>query len=167
MVKPNAQGSTVGLSIVDSREKIDAAVDTAFEYDSSILIEPYIAGRELTVAILGNEALPVIEIIPESGFYDYESKYQGGKSRYEVPANLPANVASRIQDAALKAFQVLGCAGYARADFRMNENDEFFCLEVNTLPGMTSTSLVPKAAKAMGLQFNQLLEKIIEFAIKK
>ncbi len=166
VVKPNAQGSTVGLSIVESWENVCPAVDIAFEYDDNILLETYIPGRELTVAILGEQALPVVEIIPESGFYDYESKYQGGKSRYEVPANLPEDLTTAIQKTALRAYKVLGCAGYARADFRMNEKNEFYCLEVNTLPGMTSTSLVPKAAKAVGLQFHQLLEKIIKFAIK-
>ena len=164
VVKPNAQGSTVGLTIVDSSEGICDAVETAFQHDSGILIERYIPGREITVAILGHEPLPIVEIIPESGFYDYESKYQGGKSRYIVPAEIPPDITAEIQKTALNAYRLLGCAGYARVDFRMTEEFQFYCLEVNTLPGMTSTSLVPKAAKAVDITFGQLLEKIIEYS---
>ncbi len=165
VVKPNSQGSTVGLSIIHHRRDLEKAIETAFRYSPSVIVEQYIPGRELTVAILGDEALPVLEIIPESGFYDYEAKYQAGKTRYEVPANIPAFLAAQVRESALRAFEVLGCRGYARVDFRLQENGEYFCLEVNTLPGMTPTSLVPKAARAMGIEFPELVERIVSLAV--
>ncbi len=165
VVKPNDQGSTVGLTIVKEKSKLDEAIDLGFKYSPSVLIERYIAGSELTVSILGEEPLPIIHIIPESGFYDYESKYQGGKTNYEVPAKLSQELTANVQQSALRSYQALGCSGYARVDFRLQEDGQFFCLEVNTLPGMTATSLVPKAAKAAGINFNELLERIINLAI--
>lgn len=164
VVKPNEQGSTVGLSIVRSFQEIDAALERAFHYGRTVLIETYIPGRELTVAVLGSEVLPVIEIIPRSGFYDYEAKYQSGKTTYQVPADLPAALAEDIQAAALRAFSALNCRGYGRIDFRLREDGKFFCLEVNTLPGMTATSLVPKAARAVGIEFDQLVQRIVSLA---
>jgi len=165
VVKPNSQGSTVGLSIIQSLDELDAALNIAFKYSNSVLLEQYIPGRELTVAVLGNKALPVLEIIPKSGFYDYEAKYQGGLTRYEVPAKLPEKLSQKIREAALRAFQSLQCDGYARVDFRLRDDDKFFCLEINTLPGMTATSLVPKMAKAVGINFNELIERIVQLAL--
>lgn len=167
VVKPNEQGSTVGLTIVKNRSQILEAVHLAYRHSKSVIIENYIAGRELTVGVLLNKALPVIEIIPESGFYDYESKYQSGKTRYEVPANIPDDLTGELQETALKAYHALGCRDYARVDFRLQPDGCYFCLEVNTLPGMTSTSLVPKAAAATGISFEELVERILTSAIER
>jgi D-alanine-D-alanine ligase len=166
VVKPNDQGSTVGLTIVQAMDGIEAALIKAFNYSEWALIEDYISGKELTVSILGQQPLPVIEIIPESGLYDYESKYQTGKTRYVCPAQIPDEKTKDIQQRGLQAYNSLNCEDYARADFRMNENGEIFCLEVNTLPGMTPHSLVPKAAKAAGLDFDQLIKEIVTFSLK-
>lgn len=167
VVKPATEGSTIGLSIIKKTELLKEAIDLASKYSKKVIIEEYIPGRELTVAILENDALPIIEIKPHSGFYDYESKYQGGKTDYIVPAELPDELAKAIQKEALKIFRILECRHYARIDFRLHENEkDFYLLEVNTLPGMTPTSLVPKAAKAVGLSFNELLHKIVVSALK-
>lgn len=165
VIKPNDQGSTVGLTLVKAESEIKDAIKLALQFSSKVLIEKYIPGRELTVAILLNGALPVLEIVPKSGFYDYNHKYTSGMSEYIVPANIPEDVTKKAQQRALMAFQSLGCEGYARVDFRMNEKSELFCLEVNTLPGMTATSLVPKAAKAAGISFEELIDKIIKQAL--
>ncbi len=167
VVKPNCEGSTVGLSIVHNYDELLHGIRTAAQFDRAILVEEFIPGRELTVAILGEEALPVVEIVPKSGFYDYHAKYTSGASDYFCPADITPKVEAEAKDFALTAFNILGCSGYARVDFRLNPDGELFCLEVNTLPGMTSTSLVPKAAKAAGLSFEQLLTKIIELSLKK
>ena len=165
VVKPNAQGSTVGLSIINNWDDLDAALATAYRYSDSVLLEQFVPGRELTVTVLGDEVLPVVEIIPESGFYDYESKYQSGRTRYVTPAELPEDLTAEIQAATLRGFQAIGCSGYARIDFRLREDRQYFCLEVNTLPGMTPTSLVPKAAKARGIEFPELMERIIRMGM--
>lgn len=165
VVKPNAQGSTVGLSIINNWDDLDAALATAYRYSDSVLLEQFVPGRELTVTVLGDEVLPVVEIIPESGFYDYESKYQSGRTRYVTPAELPEDLTAEIRAATLRGFQAIGCSGYARIDFRLREDRQYFCLEVNTLPGMTPTSLVPKAAKARGIEFPELMERIIKMGL--
>lgn len=164
VVKPNDQGSTVGLTVVYDNEKIKKAIDKAFNHGKSVLIEKYIPGKELTVSVLGQQPLPVIEIIPDSGLYDYESKYQSGKTQYICPAEISQDKTRELQDYGLRAYNSIGCKDYARVDFRMNEQGEVFCLEVNTLPGMTPTSLVPKAAKAIGIDFNRLIETISKSA---
>jgi D-alanine-D-alanine ligase len=161
IIKPNDQGSTVGLSIVKNVEEIIGAIDTAFKYSDLTVIEEYIPGREMTVAILEDKPLPVLEIIPQSGFYDYESKYTSGKSEYIVPADVSDDVFEKMQQQAITAFRSLRCKVYGRVDFRLNDENIPFCLEVNTLPGMTETSLVPKMAKAVGISFEDLIEKII------
>lgn len=166
VVKPNDQGSTVGLNIVKDSEGLSKSVQLAFKYSKKVLVEEYIKGREVTVAILGNEALPVLEIIPHSGFYDYESKYTSGKSDYIVPADIPEDTFKETQQIALSAFEALGCEGYGRVDFRLSDDNKPYCLEVNTLPGMTSTSLVPKMAKAVGISFEELIDRIIKQALK-
>ncbi|GAB4339751.1 MAG: D-alanine--D-alanine ligase [Calditrichia bacterium] len=165
VVKPNRQGSTVGLTIVEKAEELPEAVKTAFEYDTSVILESYIPGRELTVAVLDGQALPVVEIVPEHGIYDYECKYQGGKSQYFVPADLPDDVAGQLAAWAVRVFEALGCRHYARVDFRLTPDNSPFCLEINTLPGMTPTSLVPKAARAVNLSFEELIDKIIRMAL--
>jgi len=161
VVKPNDQGSTVGLTIVKDESEIEEALKLALQFSDLALIEKYIPGRELTVAILDDQALPVLEIIPKSGFYDYKSKYTSGMSEYVVPAKIPEDVFLKIQQQALMAFKSLRCKVYARVDFRLDENNVPYCLEVNTLPGMTSTSLVPKMANVVGISFEQLIDKII------
>lgn len=167
VIKPNDQGSTVGLTVVKEPTQLPDAIKKAFQYSHVILGEKYIAGREMTVSILDMEALPVIEIIPEHGIYDYECKYQKGKSQYVVPAQIPAEVSKHLQHLGLHAYKALGCRHYARVDFRLSPENQPYCLEVNTLPGMTATSLVPKAAKAVGIHFNELVEKIVQMALRQ
>jgi D-alanine-D-alanine ligase len=165
IVKPNAEGSTVGLTLAKDHAALVTGIAQAAACDVNILIEEFIPGRELTVAILGDEVLPAVEIVPKSGLYDYEAKYTVGASEYICPAQLDKQVEADIRAFAQLAYEVLGCAGYARVDFRLNPQNELFCLEVNTLPGMTATSLVPKEAKAAGISFEQLLERIVKLAL--
>jgi D-alanine-D-alanine ligase len=165
IVKPNAEGSTVGLTLAKDHAMLMAGIKKAAVCDANILIEEFIPGRELTVAILGNEVLPVIEIVPKSGLYDYHAKYTVGASEYLCPAQIEKQIELDVNEFALLAYEVLGCSGYARVDFRLSPENELFCLEVNTLPGMTATSLVPKAAKAAGISFEQLLDRIIKLSL--
>lgn len=165
VVKPNDQGSTVGVTICKSEENLPAAFDLAKSYSSRILIEEFIDGHEVTVAVLDNEPLPVLEIKPKHNVYDYECKYTSGMSDYEVPAKIPEEVAKLVQSQALSAHIALGCNVYSRTDFRLTDDLKPYCLEVNTLPGMTSTSLVPKMAKAVGISFDELIEKIIRLSL--
>jgi D-alanine-D-alanine ligase len=167
VVKPHNQGSTVGLSFVEKPKGLLRAIEEAGRYSNRVLLEKYIPGRELTVGILGDQALPVAEVVPEHDIYDYECKYTPGKSQYFVPAELQENKAVEIQRLGLKAFAALRCADFARVDFRMDDGGNLFCLEVNTLPGMTPTSLVPKAARAIGVGFEELIEKICRLAIER
>jgi len=165
VVKPNDQGSTVGLTIVEEARQLVPAFEEAARYSRQVLIERYIPGRELTVAILGHEALPVVEIVPEHGLYDYACKYTAGMSRYEVPAALPTDVAARVQELGLRAFETLGCRGVARVDFRLDPEGRPYCLEVNTVPGMTPTSLVPMAAKARGISYDEVVARMLAMAL--
>lgn len=167
VVKPNNGGSTVGLTIVHDESGLMPAFELAGQYSEQVLFEEFIAGRELTVAILGEDALPIVEIRPKSGFYDYESKYTAGKTEYICPADLPRAIQEELQELGLRAHEALGCTGYSRVDFRLDEDNSPFCLEVNTLPGMTPTSLVPKAAAASGIDFRSLCERIITLAREK
>ena len=160
IVKPSKQGSTVGLSVVKRREELQAAVTEAFKYDDEVMIEQFVPGRELTVGILGDEALPVGEIIPKHEIYDYECKYTPGMAEEVFPAQIPTDKAREAQDLARRAFQALKLRGCARIDFRMTEDGSLFCLEANTLPGMTGTSLIPQAAAAAGISFPELCERI-------
>jgi len=166
VVKPNDQGSTVGLTICENNSSLSESLKTAFNYADNVLIEEYIPGRELTVAVLDGQALPPLEIKPKSGFYDYKSKYTKGLTEYEVPAIVSDEITAMLKKQALLAFKALRCDGYARVDFRMNEENKIFCLEVNTLPGMTATSLVPKMAKVVGISFELLVEKIIQLGLR-
>jgi D-alanine-D-alanine ligase len=165
IIKPNDQGSTVGLKFVKDESEVEEGIIIAQQFSTKALIEKYIPGREITAAILINEALPVLEIVPKSGLYDYKSKYTSGMSEYIVPAKIPEEISAKAQELALKAFYALGCEGYARIDFRLSNEGELYCLEVNTLPGMTPLSLVPKAAKAVGISFEELIKRIIEQAL--
>jgi D-alanine-D-alanine ligase len=161
VIKPNDQGSAIGLSICQGVSGLEEAIKTASSYCCSIIVEDYIAGHEITVGILGRHCYPVLEIKPKHDFYDYTCKYTHGMSEYEVPANFPEKVLKSIQDQAMKAFTAVGCKVYGRIDFRLSENLEPYCLEVNTLPGLTSTSLLPKTAKADGISFEELIHQII------
>jgi D-alanine-D-alanine ligase len=165
VVKPNEQGSSVALSFVNRPEELGPALDLAFEYGEEVLVERFIPGRELTVAVLGEEALPLVEIRPKGGHYDYESKYTAGRSDYFCPADLPTAVAERIQALGVRAAKSLGCSGVCRVDFRLDPAGEAYCLEVNTIPGMTPTSLVPMAAKARGMSYDQLVQRMLDLAL--
>jgi D-alanine-D-alanine ligase len=167
VVKPNCQGSSVGFSFVREADHLGAALAEAAVYDSEIVVERYIPGREVTAAILGGETLPLVEIIPEGGFYDYKRKYQKGTSKYVAPAPLDQGTAERIQAEAARAYRALRCRDYARVDFRLSADGEPYCLEVNTLPGMTELSLVPMAARAVGIPFEELVERICAMALAR
>jgi D-alanine-D-alanine ligase len=164
IAKPNSAGSSVGFSIIHDASEVKAAVVAAAPYDARIVFEQFIPGREMTVAVLDGQALPVVEIVPQVGVYDYRSKYTPGSSRYQVPAEIPAAATLRLQELALRCFHGLRCRDFARIDFRLSPEDEAYCLEVNTIPGMTPTSLVPKAAKAAGLEFDAVVERIVRLA---
>ena len=164
IVKPSRQGSTVGLTLVRGRAGIAEAVAEARRYDSEVMIEQFIAGRELTVGILGDEALPIGEIIPRHELYDYECKYTKGMAVEVFPAALDGGVAATVRDQALRAFRALKLGGYARIDFRLSDSGGCFCLEANTLPGMTELSLIPQAAAAAGIAFPELCDRIVALA---
>lgn len=164
VVKPSKQGSTVGLTVVKRWEDYDAAVAEAFRHDDEVMIEAFVPGRELTVAVIGGEAFPVGEIIPAKEIYDYECKYTPGMAREVFPADLPSGVAEEAQRLALGVFRALKLRGYARVDFRMTDTGALYCLEANTLPGMTALSLVPQAAAAAGIGFEDLCDRIARLA---
>jgi len=165
VIKPNDQGSTIGLTICRDQDQVEGAINLALQLSDKALIEEFIEGHEVTVAILDTQALPVLEIKPKHNLYDYECKYTHGMSDYIVPAEIPESAAAVLQQQALLAFNSVGCTGYGRVDFRLSDDYKSYCLEVNTLPGMTGTSLVPKMAKAAGISFGELLEKIIRMSL--
>lgn len=165
IVKPSKEGSTVGLTLVKAVDQLAPGIAEAFRHDDEVMLERFIPGRELTVGILGDEALPVGEIIPKHELYDYECKYTPGMAREEFPANLTPEEAVRVQALALRAFGVLKLSGCARIDFRMTVDGEFYCLEANTLPGMTELSLIPQAAAAAGIAFPDLCDRIVHLAM--
>jgi D-alanine-D-alanine ligase len=167
IVKPSKQGSTVGLSIVKRPEELQPAIDEAFVHDDEVMIEQFIAGRELTVGVLGDETLPVGEIIAKHEIYDYECKYTPGMAVEEFPARLTEDETRTVQSLARKAFDALKLRGYARIDFRMSSDGTFYCLEANTLPGMTQTSLIPQAAAAAGISFPELCDRIVQLALDR
>ncbi|WP_457568023.1 D-alanine--D-alanine ligase family protein [Desulfurobacterium sp.] len=162
VVKPARTGSTVGISIVKEEKMLTEAVNLAFKYDRKIVIEEFIEGRELTVPVLNGKALPIVEIIPESGFYDYEAKYKKKTTKYEVPAQLPEKTTERIMKNAEKIYRILECKGAVRIDIRLDEMNVPYVLEVNTIPGMTERSLLPKSAAAAGITFEKLIEEILK-----
>jgi D-alanine-D-alanine ligase len=164
VVKPSKQGSTVGLTVVKRPGDYDSAVALARQYDDEVMIERFIAGRELTVGVLEGEALAVGEIIPRHEIFDYECKYTPGMSEEIFPADLPAGVTEECRRLGLLAHEALKLGGYSRVDFRLTPDAELFCLEVNTLPGMTATSLLPQAARAVGIEFPELCERICRTA---
>ncbi|MDQ3021388.1 MAG: D-alanine--D-alanine ligase [Bacteroidota bacterium] len=170
VVKPNDEGSTVGLSIVkpDVEDvQLQNAIELAFYYSDKVLIEQFVKGRELTVPIIGEEAFPVIEIRPKDGFYDYEHKYTKGMTEYFCPAEISKEIEQKAKEDSLKAHRTIGCKVYSRIDFILDDKNDLYCLEVNTLPGMTETSLVPKSAAANGMSFEDLIKKLIELSLQK
>ena len=160
-------GSSVGVYIVNNETEYQSAVKDAFRYESKVMVEKYIKGREFTCCVIEGKALPIVEIEPINGFYDYRNKYQAGSTIETCPAKLKDAITATIQEEAVKAFRALGIKTYARMDFIMNEKNEVYCLEANTLPGMTPTSLIPQEAAAVGVSYNDLCEWIIEISMKK
>jgi D-alanine-D-alanine ligase len=163
VVKPAREGSTIGISIVHDGPALLQGLDEALKHDRKVLIEDYIRGAEVTVSVVNGEPLPIIQIVPKSGFYDYQAKYTSGQTEYILPAPLENVLYGRLQDVSVAACRLLGCRGAARVDFMVRER-EFYCLEVNTIPGMTATSLLPKAAAHAGISFNELVQRILEDA---
>ncbi len=167
VVKPCCGGSSIGVSIVQDTGEYIQALNEAFKWEDEIIIEDYIKGREFSVAVISGKALPVIEMAPINGFYDYKNKYQAGSTVETCPADIPKAVAEEMQHYAEEAARVLGLHTYSRMDFLLNEAGEIFCLEANTLPGMTETSLIPQEAAAVGMNYRQLCEKLIQISLEK
>lgn len=172
VIKPTELGSSVGTSLATSKEELVLGIEEALKYGNEVLLEQFVKGRELTVAVMGDnspKALPVIEIIPKiSGWFDYRAKYEVGGSREICPAEIPDNINQKVQSYAVKIFKAVGCLDLARADFIWSENDDrLYFLEINTIPGMTATSLAPQAAASAGMGFSVFLDKLIELALKR
>ena len=166
IVKPNDQGSTIGLTIVKNDKELKGAVNLARNYTNIVLVEAFVSGREITVSIIGNKAYPIVEIIPSNDLYDYECKYTKGMTSYLCPADLTDELTLKIQNIALNIYKLLGCRHYSRVDFILDEELTPWFLEVNTLPGMTETSLIPKSVHAAGMDFKMLIKTIIEESLK-
>ncbi|MFA6047272.1 MAG: D-alanine--D-alanine ligase family protein [Parcubacteria group bacterium] len=172
VIKPIELGSSVGINIAKTKEELEVGIQKALEYGNEVMLEQFIKGRELTVAVFGNKspkALPVIEIIPKvSTFFDYKAKYQTGGSEEVCPAQIPDDITKKVQRYAVKVFKAVGCADLSRADFIWDtEANKIYFLEINTIPGMTATSLAPQAAKAAGMEFSEFLDKLIGEALKR
>lgn len=169
VVKPCSGGSSVGTAIVNNAAEYEAAVADAFRYEDEVIVEKFISGRELTVGVMNGKAMPVIEIIPKSGFYDYKNKYQAGLTEEICPAPISNEDTARVQRLAEQVYHALHLQAYGRVDFIMENSEEktLFCLEANTLPGMTPTSLIPQMGEAMGMNYGELCEKIIEVSMEK
>ena len=167
VVKPTCEGSSIGVTVVRTPQQFSEALAAAFQYGPEVLIERFIEGKELTVGILGDEFLPVIEIRPKNPFFDFKAKYQSGMTEYIIPAQISEKVAQQVGQTALKAHRVLGCRDFSRVDVMLNGSGNFYILEINTIPGFTSTSLLPKAAKQAGLEFAQLCLLLIQMAYEK
>lgn len=164
IVKPSREGSSVGMSKVNTLSELPAALEEAFRHDDDILIEKWLSGPEYTVAILGDDVLPSIRIQPAGTFYDYEAKYLSDDTQYFCPSGLPDDQEQALAGLAMAAYRAVGCSGWGRVDFMLDSDGAFYLLEVNTSPGMTSHSLVPMAARQRGLTFSQLVVKILELA---
>lgn len=164
VVKPPCQGSSIGVYRVFRREQWRAAIEGAFAYDDELIAEKYVKGRELTVGIVGTDVLPVVEIVAPAGWYSFDAKYSGGRTRYLVPAPVPASVARRCADAARRTFAALGCRGMGRVDLRLANDGQAYVLELNNVPGFTEFSLLPKAAQAAGMSFAELCDRIMSLA---
>ncbi|MDP2234512.1 MAG: D-alanine--D-alanine ligase [Actinomycetota bacterium] len=169
VVKPANEGSSVGMSIVHEPSELAAAIEKAFACDEGVLVERFVAGAEVTVGVIGNAdimALPTLEIVPEHEFYDYESKYVPGMSSHIIPARVSQEARDECQSLALAAHRLLGCRGMSRADTIVTADGEVWLLEINTIPGMTSTSLLPDSARAAGIEFPQLCERLVALAME-
>ena len=168
VVKASSQGSSIGVVIVEKAEELEAALSEAIKYDREVLVEEFIKGRELTVAVWGNEekqeALPIIEITTVTGRYDYVTKYKVGASTPIIPAPLPEEVTKKVKEIAIRAFAGCGCSGMARVDFMLGKDNRPYVIVVNTIPGMTETSLVPDAGRAAGIEFPELWARILAMA---
>jgi D-alanine-D-alanine ligase len=167
VVKPCCGGSSIGVTIAKDGVEFTKALDEAFRWEDELVIEEFVQGREFSCGVIEGKALPVIEIAPIEGFYDYKNKYKAGSAVETCPADLPEEISAKMRGYAEDVARVIGLDTYSRADFLLNENMEMFCLEVNTLPGMTPTSLLPQEAAAVGMSFHQLCEKIIEISMKR
>ena len=167
VVKPANGGSSIGVAIVHSEQELKTAIEAAKKYDDIVVIEEYIKGREFSIGVIDGTALPIIEIIPKQGFYDYKNKYQAGMAEEVCPANLDSENTLKMQRLAEKAYKALGLQVYSRMDFILSENNEPYCLEANTLPGMTPTSLLPQEAAQVGMTYEDLCEKIVELSLNK
>ena len=167
VVKPCSGGSSIGVSIVHDKAEYEQALKEAFRWENELVIEEYVKGRELSVGVIDFQALPIIEIAPVEGFYDYKNKYKAGSTVETCPAELSEQITKEMQGYAEKVAEVLGLNTYSRTDFLLDAEDHIFCLEANTLPGMTPTSLLPQEAKVTGVDFNQLCEKLIESSMRK
>lgn len=167
VVKPCSGGSSIGVSIVHDKAEYEQALKEAFRWENELVIEEYVKGREFSVGVIDFQALPIIEIAPVEGFYDYKNKYKAGSTVETCPAELSEQITKEMQGYAEKVAEVLGLNTYSRTDFLLDAEDHIFCLEANTLPGMTPTSLLPQEAKVTGVDFNQLCEKLIESSMRK
>ncbi|MEG1197003.1 MAG: ATP-grasp domain-containing protein, partial [Raoultibacter sp.] len=170
VVKPSTEGSALGVFIVEGEAQVRDAIDKAFAIDTEVLVETFVAGTELTVAVLGNEnpvALPIIEIVPINEFYDYESKYAPGGSKHICPAHISDQATKRVQDLAVAAHKTLECSGISRTDIIMDDAGECWVLETNTIPGMTGTSLLPDAGRAAGIEFPELCTRLVQLALER
>ena len=165
IVKPNDQGSTVGLHLVEKIDNFKSSIENSLEFSNKVLIEEFISGKEITVPILGDLALPVVEIKPKSGFYDYKSKYTKGLTDYVCPADIDEELTAKLNKYSIQIHKKFGCSHYSRVDFRIDNNNNPFFLEINTLPGMTDTSLVPISASSVGMSFSSLVKKIIDLTL--
>lgn len=167
VVKPSREGSTINITIVHKAEELKEAINVASKSDEKIIVQEYLKGKEVTAGLINGRALPVLEIAPKSGFYDYKSKYTKGMTEYIVPARIPDDCAKKIQDFSVRIFKALDCSGAARCDYIVGEKGEIHFLEINTIPGMTELSLVPKAAAHIGISFDELAEEILNSAALK
>lgn len=167
VVKPCCGGSSVGVYIVNDQQEYEKALQEAFSYEREVVVEQYIKGREFSVGVVAGEAYPVIEIAPLEGFYDYKNKYSQGAAIETCPANLSREQAEEMQEYAVRGVEALFIEGYSRLDFMMDEQGRMYCLEANTLPGMTPTSLLPQEAGALGIEYPELCEKLIEVSLQK
>ena len=167
VVKPACEGSSIGVHIVRHPSEWETAIKHALSYGPQVIIEEYIRGREFTAGIFDREALPLVEICANSSFFSFTAKYQKGLTQYICPAQIPENLTRKIKEVSLMASETLGCEGFARVDLRVDENDQPFILEVNTIPGFTETSLFPKAAREAGYSFVQVCEKLLDLAYGK
>ena len=169
VVKPASEGSAIGVTIAHEPAELPDAIEAAFEHDDTVLIEQFVSGTEITVGVLGNAgllALPTLEVVPEHEFYDYESKYTPGMSRHIIPARVSEPIREECARIAIEAHELLGCRGMSRTDVIVTPDDEVSLLEVNTIPGMTSTSLFPEAAAAAGIEFGELCSRLVDLALE-